>query len=48
MWIVAVGNVVAGYRFYGPFVDSRDASAWAERNMNHDEWVTAEIDTKID
>jgi hypothetical protein len=31
--IVVVGNIVEGFRFYGPFPDFETASDWADSNI---------------
>lgn len=38
--IVAVGDVVAGFNFYGPFHTYSEAQEWAGQNAEYDNWST--------
>lgn len=41
--IIALGNVVDGFTFIGPFKTGDDAVGFAERNYPDDEWHVAPL-----
>lgn len=44
-YIVALGDPFDGFTLYGPFVDSDEATNWAENNAGDQAWTVAELET---
>ena len=45
MFVVAVGNIIDGATFYGPFFWMSDAMTWAEHEISDEEYHIIELET---
>jgi hypothetical protein len=46
--VLLVGNIVDGYRFYGPFPNAADALKWAEDTFAEQEtWEVAKLSEPV-